>query len=153
MDITTITKQAGAKKRRKRVGRGPGSGHGKTSGRGTKGAQSRAGCSIRRLSEGGQMALFRRLPKRGFNNAEFRTQVAVVNVGQLNEKFADGTHVTREILKGAGLIHGDDAIVKVLGDGSLAKKLTVEADRFSKSAREKITAAGGTVTPIAKNKK
>lgn len=150
MDITTVTKAAGANKRRKRVGRGPGSGHGKTCGHGTKGAQSRAGCHIRRLSEGGQMALFRRLPKRGFNNANFRTEVAVVNVGQLNDKFADGTRVTKEILKGAGLISKDNVVVKVLGDGSLAKKLTVEADRFSKTAREKITAAGGTVTSIVK---
>jgi large subunit ribosomal protein L15 len=150
MDITTITKLAGAKRRRKRVGRGPGSGHGKTCGRGTKGAQARAGYETRQLTEGGQMPLFRRLPKRGFNNASFRVEAVVVNVSQLNEKFADGTRVTKEALKGAGLIHRDDVIVKVLGDGTLAKKLTVEADRFSKSAREKITAAGGSVVPIAK---
>jgi large subunit ribosomal protein L15 len=150
MDLTTITKLAGAKKRRKRVGRGPGSGHGKTCGRGTKGAQARSGYRRRLLTEGGQMPLFRRLPKRGFNNATFRAEVAVVNVAELDRKFADGARVTKEALCSAGLIDRDDVLVKVLGDGSLSKKLTVEADRFSKTAREKITAAGGSVVPIAR---
>ncbi len=150
MDLTTITKLAGAKKRRKRVGRGPGSGHGKTCGRGTKGAQARSGYRRRLLTEGGQMPLFRRLPKRGFNNAAFRAEVAVVNVAELDRKFADGARVTKEALCSAGLIDRDDVLVKVLGDGSLSKKLTVEADRFSKTAREKIAAAGGSVVPIAR---
>ncbi len=150
MDLTTITKLAGAKKRRKRVGRGPGSGHGKTCGRGTKGSQARSGYRRRLLTEGGQMPLFRRLPKRGFNNATFRAEVAVVNVAELDRKFPDGARVTKEALRTAGLIERDDVLVKVLGDGSLGKKLTVEADRFSKTAREKITAAGGSVVPIAR---
>ncbi len=150
MDITTVTKLAGAHKRRKRVGRGTGSGHGKTCGRGTKGAKARKSPSIRRLFEGGQMALFRRLPKRGFSNAKFRTGVVVVNVGELDKRFEDGAHVTKEVLKTAGLIDSADVVLKVLGDGSIGKKLTVEADRFSQSARDKITAAGGTVTVIGK---
>lgn len=149
MDLTRITKLAGANKRRKRVGRGTGSGHGKTSTRGTKGCQARAGGGVRRLTEGGQMALFRRLPKRGFNNANFRTEYAVVNVAQLEAKFEAGAHVTKEALKIAGLIRCVEMPVKVLGDGSLGKKLTVEAERFSKSAQEKIVAAGGTAKAIA----
>jgi len=96
------------------------------------------------------MPLFRRLPKRGFNNAAFRAEVAVVNVAELDRKFADGARVTKEALCSAGLIDRDDVLVKVLGDGSLSKKLTVEADRFSKTAREKIAAAGGSVVPIAR---
>lgn len=150
MDIQTVTKLVGPNKRRKRVGRGIGSGHGKTCCRGTKGAKARKSPSIRPLFEGGQMPIFRRLPKRGFNNFVFRKDVAIVNVGQLDKKFADGTHVTKVVLHGAGLIDRTDAIVKVLGDGSLGKKLTVEAERFSETAREKITAAGGTVTIIGK---
>jgi len=149
MDLTRVTQWAGPNKRRKRVGRGPGSGHGKTCGRGTKGAKARSGVDIRRLTEGGQMALFRRLPKRGFNNARFRADVAVVNVGRLEEKFQDGAHVTKEALKEVGLIPRTDMLVKVLGDGSLSKKLTVEAERFSRSACEKIAAAGGTAKPIS----
>lgn len=149
MNLTTITKMAGANKRRKRVGRGPGSGHGKTSTRGTKGCGARAGGGTRRLSEGGQMALFRRLPKRGFNNANFRTEALAVNVCQLEERFEAGAHVTKEALKQVGLIDSADRIVKILGDGKIGKKLTVEADRFSKSAQEKITAAGGAIKVIA----
>lgn len=149
MNLTTITKLAGPNKRRKRVGRGRGSGHGKTSCRGTKGCQARAGGGVRRLSEGGQMALFRRLPKRGFNNAFFRTEVAVVNVSQLESRFEPGAHVTKDAMKLAGLIPSTDVVVKVLGDGNLGKKLTVEADRFSKSAQEKISAAGGVAKTIA----
>jgi large subunit ribosomal protein L15 len=149
MDISKVTKLAGPNKRRKRVGRGPGSGHGKTCCRGTKGAKARSGVDIRRLSEGGQMALFRRLPKRGFTNAQFRTEVAVVNTGRLEEKFQNGAHVTKETLKEAGLIPSADVTVKVLGDGSLTKKLTVEAERFSQSAREKITAAGGIAKAVS----
>ncbi len=149
MDIATVTKLAGPNKRRKRVGRGIGSGHGKTCCRGTKGAQARKSPSIRRLFEGGQMPLFRRLPKRGFNN-EFRTEVAIVNVGQLDKNFDNGAHVTKDVLVAAGLIDRNDVVVKILGDGTLGKKLTVEADRFSASAREKITAAGGAATVIGK---
>jgi len=149
-DITTITKLAGAHKRRKRVGRGPGSGHGKTCTRGTKGCKARTGSSIRRLSEGGQMPLFRRLPKRGFSNAKFRTEPAVVNVGQLQTAFEDGAHVTKLVLREKGLIRDAAAVVKILGDGELTKRLTVEADRFSRSAIEKITAAGGQATALSR---
>ncbi|MBN1489591.1 MAG: 50S ribosomal protein L15 [Phycisphaerae bacterium] len=150
MDIAAVTKLAGRNKRRKRVGRGTGSGHGKTCGRGHKGCGARAGGGTRPLTEGGQMPLFRRLPKRGFNNANFRTDVSVVNVGQLSERFDDGAHVTKVLLKQAGLIRDAGSVVKVLGDGELGKKLNVEADRFSKSAQEKIVAAGGTATLISK---
>ena len=148
MDLTTITKLAGAKKRRKRVGRGPGSGHGKTCGRGTKGSQARSGYRRRLLTEGGQMPLFRRLPKRGFNNATFRAEVAVVNVAELDRKFPDGARVTKEALRTAGLIERDDVLVKVLGDGKLTVKADVTAHKFSGSARDKITAAGGTATEL-----
>lgn len=148
MDLTKVTKAAGAHRRKKRVGRGIGSGHGKTCGRGTKGSGARAGGEIRRLTEGGQMPLFRRLPKRGFSNAKFRAEVSIVNVSQLHEAFEDGARVTREALKEAGLIRSADGIVKVLGNGELGKKLTVEVDRFSAQAAQKIQAAGGTATPL-----
>lgn len=96
------------------------------------------------------MPLFRRLPKRGFNNANFRADISVVNVGQLSERFEDGAHVTKVLLKQAGLIRDAGSVVKVLGDGELGKKLNVEADRFSKTAQEKIVAAGGTATLTSK---
>lgn len=139
-----ITAKVGAHKRRKRVGRGTGSGHGKTCGRGHKGALSRSGATRCRLKEGGQMPLFRRLPKRGFNNAEFSVQFQVVNVGQL-EAFDDGTEVTIDLLHHRGLIRKDDMPVKILGDGRLTKCLTVWGHKFSRSAQEKIAAGGGTV--------
>jgi large subunit ribosomal protein L15 len=148
MDITVITTQAGGKKRRKRVGRGTGSGLGKTSGRGHKGCGQRAGGGVRPLSEGGQIPLFRRIPKRGFSNAQFRREVAIVNVADLERCFEKGTHVTKDALEQAGLIRGTDVMVKVLGNGELKKKLTVEVDRFSRSAAEKIAAVGGTATVL-----
>jgi large subunit ribosomal protein L15 len=148
MMIHEITPKVGRHKRRKRVGRGPGSGHGKTCGRGHNGARSRAGAtgSIRASSEGGQMPLFRRLPKRGFNNARFRKVFSVINVKALEARFEDGADVNAEALAGAGLIGDASKPVKVLGEGDLAKKLNVTAAAFSKTAAEKITQAGGTTT-------
>ncbi|MCH8968821.1 MAG: 50S ribosomal protein L15 [Planctomycetes bacterium] len=152
MELADITSKAGAHEKRKRVGRGRGSGHGKTCGRGHKGSGQRAGGSIRRLTEGGQMPLFRRIPKRGFSNAPFKTEYDIVNVCDLDELFSNGDEVTKQTLVKVGLLRNDRVLVKILGDGDLAKKLTVLADRFSKSAREKITAAGGTVSEIGNSK-
>ncbi len=143
MNITDITKLAGAHRKRKRIGRGTGSGNGKTAGRGHKGAGQRAGWKSRGMAEGGQMPLFRRLPKRGFNNINFATRYNVVNVKDLEERFESGGHVTFASLSEAGLIRHKRLGVKVLGFGKLSKKLTVEAHKFSKQAAEKISAAGG----------
>ncbi|HLB75297.1 MAG TPA: 50S ribosomal protein L15 [Sedimentisphaerales bacterium] len=142
-----ITSKAGRKKARKRVGRGTGSGRGKTSGRGHKGAGSRAGARSFSLYEGGQMPLFRRLPKRGFSNFEFAERCQIVNVSQL-ERFDDGADVGVEQLSDAGLIGGLRGKVKILGDGVLTKKLKVAAHKFSKTAEEKIVASGGTARVI-----
>ena len=147
MDLTEVGKLAGAEKRSQRVGRGKGSGRGKTCGRGHKGAGQRAGFRIRGLREGGQMPTFRRLPKRGFSNARFTTRYSVVNVAALEERFEAGAHVTPQSLLEAGLIRNLRLPVKVLGEGALTKKLTVDAAKFSKSAQEKIQAAGGEVRP------
>jgi large subunit ribosomal protein L15 len=124
----------GANKRTKRVGRGPGSGHGKTSTRGHKGQKARSGGGVRPGFEGGQMPLQRRLPKRGFTNI-FKKEYAIVNVQDLNV-FDDGTEVTVELLKDAGMVKGVKDGVKVLGNGELEKKLTVKAHRFSRQAEE-----------------
>ena len=129
-------------KSRKRVGRGPGSGLGKTSGRGEKGQKARSGASIKPWFQGGQTPLYRRLPKRGFNNARFTTRYAIINVETLN-KFNDGDVVTPEILKEMGIIKKELAGVKVLGNGKLTKKLTVKANRFTNSAIVKIEELGG----------
>ena len=136
-------------KKRKRVGRGPGSGHGKTSGRGHKGYYSRAGASRRLSFEGGQMPLARRVAKRGFNNSAFAAKVVVFNVAHLGNVFSDGDTVTPETLKEKGLLKGRFDLVKILGNGDLTVKLTVKAHRFSQSAQEKITSAGGTVERIS----
>ncbi|MFC1652938.1 50S ribosomal protein L15 [Planctomycetota bacterium] len=141
-----ITAVVGKHKARKRIGRGRGSGHGKTAGRGHKGYHSRAGSSKMTLSEGGQMPLFRRLPKRGFNNAQFAKTYEIVNVSQL-ERFEDGAEVGVEQLAAAGLVDSSKSRVKILGNGELTKKLTVTAHKFSKSAEEKVTGCGGTVKP------
>lgn len=138
----------GAVKKRRRVGRGPGSGHGKTCGRGHKGQRSRSGGGPHPRFEGGQMPLERRLPKRGFNNI-FRKEYAVLNLRALEDKFDAGTTVDMEALSAQGLLPKQlGAGLKILGDGELTKALTVRAHRFSKSAREKIEAAGGTVEVI-----
>ena len=129
-------------KERKRVGRGPGSGLGKTSGKGHKGQNARSGGGVRPGFEGGQLPLFRRLPKRGFSNAKFKTEYAVINLSDLN-KFEDGAIVTPELLKEMGVLKNQLDGVKVLGNGKLEKKLTVKAHRFSKTAQEAIEKMGG----------
>ena len=143
MNITQITKLAGKPKSRKRVGRGSGSGLGKTCGRGHKGQNSRPSAGGRMLNEGGQMPTFRRIPKRGFSNAKFRTLFSTVNVSKLEERFEAGTHVTPQSLLEAGLISNLRFPVKILGDGELNKKLTVEAAKYTGTAKEKIEKAGG----------
>jgi len=139
MRLHELSPAKGSKQARKRIGRGPGSGIGKTSGRGEKGQKSRSGYSRRDGFEGGQMPLIRRVPKRGFTNI-FKTEYAVVNLSQLAELEGD---VTPESLVGAGLVRSGKP-VKVLGDGEIGKALKVTANKFSKSARAKIEAAGGT---------
>lgn len=143
-----ITSVVGKHKARKRVGRGRGSGLGKTAGRGSKGALSRSGAKRFSLYAGGSIPLFRHLPKRGFNNKNFATRFEVVNVSEL-ERFEDGTQVGIEQLSRAGLVLGSASKVKILGDGELTKKLQVAAHRFSKSAEQKIVDCGGTATKIA----
>ncbi|MEW6337499.1 MAG: 50S ribosomal protein L15 [Acidobacteriota bacterium] len=142
MELHDMTPRPGSTKDRKRVGRGPGSGNGKTAGRGHKGAGSRSGHKNKRNFEGGQMPLVRRIPKRGFTNI-FRVEFAIVNVGQL-ERFPEGSEITPELLLAEGVIRKLAGGVKVLGEGSLTRKLTVRAHKFSKKALEVIQAAGGT---------
>ena len=142
-----ITSIAGGHKRRQRIGRGRGGGTGKTCGRGHKGSGSRAGATAFSLYEGGQIPLFRRLPKRGFSNSNFAVRCEIVNVCQL-ERFEDGTRVGVEQLSEAGLIGSASSRVKILGKGDLTKRLQVAAHRFSKGAEQKITASGGTTTVI-----
>lgn len=143
MNITEITKKAGAHPRRWRVGRGEGSGSGKTSGRGHKGAGARAGCSKFELYEGGMFPFFRRIPKFGFSNVLFRTDYQVVNLETLEARFDNGAHITPAALEEAGLVGDRTGPVKILGDGELKKKLTIDAHRFSVSALKKIESAGG----------
>jgi len=132
---------------RKRIGRGPGSGHGKTAGKGHKGQNARSGGGVRPGFEGGQLPLYRRLSKRGFNNYNFRTVYATVNVSDL-EVFEEGTVVTVEELKKVGLVNKELDGVKVLGNGELSKKLTVKANKFSETAKQKIENVGGTIEVI-----
>jgi large subunit ribosomal protein L15 len=148
MNLSDLKPAPGAKQVRKRVGRGPGSGNGKTAGRGHKGAQSRSGYSYKRGFEGGQMPLHRRLPKRGFNNV-FRTEYAVVNLDQLEAAFDQGTTITPDTLREIGLVHGKRLPVKVLARGEVTKALTVQAHKFSGKAAEKLAAAGGKAEAIA----
>jgi len=143
MNITEITSRAGADKRRKRLGRGESSGSGKTCGRGAKGAGSRSGWKQRGFQEGGQMPTFRRIPKRGFSNVQYALRYEVVNLAEIDAKFGPGAHVTSEALLEAGLIRTAKLPVKVLGTGTLSKKMKIEAAKFSASAMEKIKAAGG----------
>ena len=130
-------------KARKRVGRGPGSGMGKTSTRGENGQKSRSGASIPAWFQGGQSPLYRRIPKRGFKNTRFETKYATINVGQINKLFKDGDEVTPEVLKERGIIKKQLSGIKVLSAGVIDKKLTIKAQRFSSSAVTKIEAAGG----------
>lgn len=149
MRLHDLKPRPGAKHRRKRLGQGESSGHGKTSGRGGKGQTARSGSSIRIGFEGGQMPLIRRIPKRGFNNARFATVHLPVNVESLN-RFDDGTRVDVAMIRSAGLANGKADGVKILGSGELTKKLTVVAHAFSASAREKIEAKGGTCEVVTK---
>jgi large subunit ribosomal protein L15 len=142
MDLHSLQTAEGSKHRKLRVGRGRASGKGKTAGRGHKGQMSRAGARHKPLFEGGQMPLVRKLPKRGFNNFTRKT-ILPVNLEDL-AVFADGTEVTIELLAEKGLVNGRFDGVKILGNGSVDKKLTVKANAFSASAKEKIEAAGGT---------
>lgn len=142
MKLHELRPNEGAFQTKKRVGRGVGSGLGKTSGKGHKGQNARSGGGVRPGFEGGQLPLFRRLPKRGFSNAMFKKEYATINVSDL-EKFEDGAVVTPEILKEMGILKKQLAGVKVLGNGELTKKLTVKAHKFSSSAIEKIEAIGG----------
>jgi len=134
-------------KKRKRIGRGPGSGHGKTSGRGHKGQGSRSGSSVHPTFQGGSMPLVRRVPKRGFNN-RWAKIVAVVNIGQIDAAFSEGEEVTLENLAAKNLAKGRFDILKVLGEGELTKKLTISGHRFSKTAVEKIEESGGSVVVL-----
>ena len=146
MKLDEILSAAGAHKKRKRVGRGTGSGKGKTSGRGHKGYGSRAGAKDRIGYEGGQFPQIYRSPKRGFNNANFRTEYQIVNVACLEATFDDGATVNAETLLAVKLIDNTKTFVKILGNGELKKKLTVVANKYTASAKEKIEAAGGTAT-------
>ncbi len=141
MKLHELEKNIGATHAKKRVGRGSGSGLGKTSGRGQKGQKARSGGSINPVFEGGQLPLYRRIPKRGFSNAKFKTVYAVINVEELNV-FEDGTVVTPALLKDTGLVKNQLDGIKVLGNGKLEKKLTIQANKFSASALEKIKEAG-----------
>jgi len=143
MKLHELQNVPGAIHRKKRVGCGEGGGHGKTSGRGGKGQTARSGGSIRPGFEGGQMPLYRKLPHRGFNRAAFRTEPVVVNVGDLASLDQKVTAVDAGVLASAGLIRKDEATVKVLGDGELARALKVTAAKFSASAKAKIEKAGG----------
>ncbi len=147
MKLHELEKNIGATHRAKRKGIGRGSGNGKTSGRGQKGQNSRSGGGVRANFEGGQIPLYRRLPKRGFSNAKFKTTYAVINVSDLNI-FEDGTVVTPALLKETGLLKNQLDGVKVLGNGTLEKKLTVQANKFSKEAIEKINKAGSKIEVI-----
>lgn len=150
MKLHTLKPNKGAKHRIKRLGCGESSGLGKTSGKGNKGQKARSGGSVRPGFEGGQMPLHRRLPKKGFNNKDFKTTVSVVNLAQLEKHFSDGDTVNEEILREKNIVNRNSDIVKVLGQGNISKKLTVAVDAVSASAREKIESAGGTVeTPTA----
>ncbi len=142
MKLHNLTPHSGSTKSSKRLGRGPGSGLGKTSGRGEKGQKARSGGGVRPGFEGGQTPLFRRIPKRGFSNAPFKKVYAVINLDELN-KFEEGALITPEILKEMGLVKQQKQGLKVLGTGNLEKKLHVKAHKFSKTALAKIEKMGG----------
>ena len=153
MDLSTVHQGITKRKRKKRVGRGVGSGHGKTASRGSKGQWASAGAvKPSAIFEGGQMPLFRRIPKRGFSNATWAKEYLVVNVGAL-ERFDDGATVDPAVLKETGLANGAADGIRVLGTGEVTKRLVVKAHHFSKSAAEKIAAKGGTAEVIPPRKK
>lgn len=142
MKLHTLKPNEGSVKNAKRVGRGQGTGWGKTSGRGEKGQNARSGGGVRVGFEGGQTPLFRRLPKRGFSNAMFKKEYTIINLDDLN-KFEDGSEVTLEILRDMGIIKNAKDGLKVLGQGTLEKKLVVKANKFSATAKEQIEKLGG----------
>ena len=152
LKLSNLRPAEGSRRRKRRIGRGPGSGRGKTAGKGHKGQKSRSGYSRRHGFEGGQMPLIRRIPKRGFTNAPFRTRYAEVNVGRLNDLDA-GTEVTPDLLKERRIVRRFLDGVKVLGDGDLGVALTVRAHKFTRSAREKIEGAGGKAVEITDREK
>lgn len=147
MKLNKLSYNEGSKKKKTRVGRGISSGFGKTSGRGHKGQKSRSGYSRKPGFEGGQLPLFKRIPKRGFSNYEFKTKYAVINVEDLNI-FEENIEVTPELLKDSGILKNQLDGVKILGNGILNKKLTVKAHKFTKQAKQKIEAKGGKVEVI-----
>ncbi|MEA4883209.1 MAG: 50S ribosomal protein L15 [Clostridia bacterium] len=147
MKLHELRPPFGAKKDPKRVGRGTGSGHGKTAGRGSKGQLARSGGGKGVGFEGGQTIFARRLPKRGFFN-KFRVEYAVVNVGDLEQHFSSGDEVTRDTLKAKGLVRGHDVRVKILGEGEITKSLAVRVDKFSETAVTKIKEAGGSAEVV-----
>jgi large subunit ribosomal protein L15 len=151
MNLHTLKPRPGAKHRIKRLGCGESSGHGKTSGKGHKGQKARSGGSIRLGFEGGQMPLIRRLPKRGFNNAAFKTRYAIVNLSDLNA-FESGASIDEKALREKNLVRGRFDGIKILGNGELSKKLTVVAHKISASAADKIQKAGGTFQVVAEGK-
>lgn len=148
MENFQIKAPAGATKKRKRVGRGIGSGHGSTSTRGNNGQNARSGGGVRPGFEGGQMPLFRRIARRGFSNYPFKKKFVAVNLTELNKKYVDGENVTLETLKEKRIIKKRDTLVKILGVGVIEKKLRVQIQNLSQSAREKIEKAGGTVPAV-----
>lgn len=155
MNLSTLSPRPGAKHRVKRLGCGESSGHGKTSGKGHKGQKSRAGTNVRHGFEGGQMPIYRRLPKKGFSHVDFAITYVVINVSTLNERFEAGAEVNEGALRALGLVKGDKhrGGIKILGDGELTKALTVVANKVTATAREKIEKAGGKVVdanPAAK---
>jgi large subunit ribosomal protein L15 len=154
MDLSSVHQGINRRKAKKRVGRGIGSGHGKTASRGSKGQYASAGAGLpSKLKEGGQMMLVRRIPKRGFSHRAFDRRFLVVNIGDINDRFTDGETVDQAALKSKGLAKGDAFGVRILGNGELTKKLTIKAHHFSKSALEKIQAKGGTAEVIPPPKK
>lgn len=142
MKLNELKRNPGSTKTRKVVGRGPGSGHGKTSGRGEKGQKARSGATLHPWFEGGQTPLFKTIPRRGFNNKRFTKRYSIINVGDLN-RFKDNTIVTPELLKSERLIKKELSGLKILGNGTLEKKLTVKANIFTNTAINKIEQSGG----------
>lgn len=147
MKLHELEKNIGATHSKKRVGRGSGSGLGKTSGKGQKGQNSRSGGGVSAVFEGGQLPLYRRIPKRGFKNARFKTVYATINISDLN-RFEDGTVVTPALLRETGIIKNQLDGIKVLGNGKLEKKITIQANKFSKSAIERINESGSKIEVI-----
>jgi large subunit ribosomal protein L15 len=147
MKLHELKPAKGSKKKKKRLGRGPGSGHGKTSGKGHKGQKARSGGKVKPRFEGGQMPLQRRIPKRGFTNI-FKKIYSIANIGRLNEKFDEGSVITPDLLIQQGVIKNNKYDVKILGKGDLTKRLTIQAHAFSSSALEKIKAVGGEAVQI-----